>query len=429
MRKTSKKLRNLVIYQIYTRNFSESGDFQAIIDDLDRIKSLGVDFIYLLPIHPIGEKNKKGSLGCPYSIKDYTKVREELGGEKGLKQLIEVAHEKKLKVMLDIVFNHTSRDSRLLTDHPEWFYHNENGEIANKVGEWWDVCDLDFSSGKNLWFELLNVLVYFARLGIDGYRCDVASMVPIDFWNLARKQVRHINRNFIWLSESVHGAHCKHLRDSGFYCASEAEIYQAFDMAYDYDVEPYMRDYLQGKAPLRPYLEGLKRQEEIYPENYVKMHNLENHDFERIAKEVNNDIDKIYNWTAFLFMQKGATMLYMGQEFASDLRPSLFDKELYPKHEDLSDFISNLAKLKKRKVFAYGKYTVNIPEIDGVAYQVFESDTEVYQGIFNLGQVKGSLKVDLPDGKYRNYLTKKYVKVIDGEVKLITDPIILKIKK
>jgi len=190
-----------------------------------------------------------------------------------------------------------------------------------------------------------------------------------------------------------------------------------------------MRDYLQGKAPLKPYLEGLKRQEEIYPENYVKMHNLENHDFERIAKEVNNDIDKIYNWTAFLFMQKGATMLYMGQEFASDLRPSLFDKELYPKHEDLSDFISNLAKLKKRKVFAYGKYTVNIPEIDGVAYQVFESDTEVYQGIFNLGQVNGSLKVDLPDGKYRNYLTKKYVKVIDGEVKLITDPIILKIKK
>ncbi len=429
MRKTNTKLRNLVIYQIFTRNYSEAGDFKAIIDDLNRIKALGVDMIYLLPIHPIGENNKKGGLGCPYSIKDYDTVRDELGGLEGFKQLIEIAHSKKIKVMMDIVFNHTSRDSKLLAEHPEWFYRNEKNVIANRVGDWWDVYDLDYSADKNLWFELLNVLVSYARLGVDGYRCDVASMVPLDFWDLARKQVRKINPKFIWLSESVHGEHCKNMRDQGFSCASESEIYQVFDMAYDYDIEPQMRSYLKGESSLKPYLEGLKRQEEIYPENYVKMHNLENHDIDRIAKAVNNNYEKILNWTAFLFLQKGATMLYMGQEFSSDVKPSLFDKELFNKNIDISDFIANLAKLKKRKIFANGIYNVHIPEIDGVAYQSFANDVEEYHGIFNLGQTEGELKIDIKDGKYRNYLTDKYVKVVDGLIKLQKDPIIIKIKK
>lgn len=429
MKKTSIKLRNLVIYQIYVRNFSEQGNFEAIIDDLDRIKNLGVDVIYLLPIHPIGEKNKKGSLGCPYSIKDYNSVDEDLGGLLEFKRLIEVAHSKKLKVMMDIVFNHTSRDSVLLKDHPEWFYHNDKGIIANRVGDWWDVVDLDYSKSKNLWFELLNVLVYYARMGVDGYRCDVASMVPLDFWKLARKQVKKVNPKFMWLSESVHGGHCKYMRDQGFECASESEIYQAFDMAYDYDIEPYMQAYLHGEATLKPYLEGLKRQDEIYPSNYVKMHNLENHDIERIAKQVDGDITKIKNWTAFMFMQKGATMLYMGQEYAADIKPSLFDKELYSKNEDLTEFVTKLAKLKKRKIFANGVYTVNIPELDGVAYQVFADQFEEYHGIFNVGLTKGVIKVNLPDGKYRNYLTNKYVTVKDNLIKLSDDAVIIKIRK
>ncbi|MDT8336769.1 MAG: alpha-amylase family glycosyl hydrolase [Candidatus Izemoplasmatales bacterium] len=429
MKKTSTKLRNLVIYQIYVRNFSKEGNFQAIIDDLDRIKSLGVDVIYLLPIHPIGEKNKKGSLGCPYSIRDYNKVDEDLGGLSEFKRLLEEAHGKKLKVMMDIVFNHTSRDSVLLKDHPEWFYHNEQGVIANRVGDWWDVVDLDYSKSKNLWFELLNVLVYYARMGVDGYRCDVASMVPIDFWKLARKQVKKVNPKFMWLSESVHGGHCKYLRDQGFECASESEIYQAFDMAYDYDIEPYMQGFLHGESTLKPYLEGLKRQDEIYPENYIKMHNIENHDIERIAKQVDGNISKIKNWNAFMFMQKGAAMLYMGQEYAADIKPSLFDKELYNKNTDLTEFVTKLVKLKKRKIFASGIYSINIPEVDGVAYQTFADQIEEYHGIFNVGLSTGFIKTNLPDGKYRNYLTNKYVTVKDSLVKLSEDPIIIKFRK
>ena len=148
MKNTSTKLRNLVIYQIYVRNFSANGNFKAVIDDLDRIKALGVDIIYLLPIHPIGEKNRKGELGSPYSIKDYNIVSDELGGLNGFIELIEAVHAKKMKIMMDIVFNHTSRDSRLLQEHPEWFHRNSLGEIANRVGDWWDIVDLDYTKDK-----------------------------------------------------------------------------------------------------------------------------------------------------------------------------------------------------------------------------------------------------------------------------------------
>lgn len=429
MKNTSTKLRNLVIYQIYVRNFSANGNFKAVIDDLDRIKALGVDIIYLLPIHPIGEKNRKGELGSPYSIKDYNIVSDELGGLNGFIELIEAVHAKKMKIMMDIVFNHTSRDSRLLQEHPEWFHRNSLGEIANRVGDWWDIVDLDYTKDKNLWFELLNTLVYYARMGVDGYRCDVASMVPLEFWHLARIQVKRVNPKFIWISESVHGSHCKYMRDQGYPCASEGEMYQEFDIAYDYDIDPYLEDYLKGHTTLRPYLEGLKRQDEIYPANYVKLHNLENHDIDRIMKKVDNNLLKVKNWLAFMFMQKGAAMLYMGTEYASSIKPNLFDKEMYDKNHDLSEFITKLAKLKKRKIFANGVYTVNLPEIDGVAYQVFSNNEEEIQGIFNVGLQEGYLDVNLKDGKYRNYLTNKMVKVENGKIKLGTDPIIVIFKK
>ena len=110
-RNTSKSLRNLLIYQVYVRNYSEEGTFKSLEDDLERIKELGVDYIYILPIHPIGKKNRKGSLGSPYSIKDYYGINPELGTLDDFKSLIHRVHELDMKLMMDIVFNHTSYDS------------------------------------------------------------------------------------------------------------------------------------------------------------------------------------------------------------------------------------------------------------------------------------------------------------------------------
>ncbi len=429
MEKTNPNLRNLVIYQIYVRNYSTKGTFQAIIDDLDRIKTLGVDMIYLLPIHPIGELNRKGSLGCPYSIQDYRAINPKLGTIDDFRRLIDAVHEEQLKLMIDIVFNHTSRDSRLLKEHPEWMYKNNKGEFSSRVEEWSDVADFDFSSGRELWDELTNTLMIYADMGVDGFRADVASLVPLDFWKYARKTIAKDYRNIIWLSESVHGSFVKEIRDSGYDCSSECEMFQVFDMAYDYDVAPLFIAYLEKKLPLKVYLEAIAKQEEIYPGNYVKLKNIENHDTRRIADYLKNDLDKILNWTGFCCFQKGAMMIYNGQEFASDVRLSLFEKAQIVKRSDISSFIMKLTKIKKRKVFASGIYKVNFPEIDGVAYNTFEDDKEKIVGIFNVGAMTGKIKIDLKDGKYRNYLTGKTFTIKEGLLTLSNDPLVIHIKK
>jgi glycosidase len=429
MKNTKIKLRNQVIYQIYVRNFSEAGNFKGVIDELDRIKELGVDVVYLLPIHPIGEVGKKGSLGCPYSIKDYRSIASELGTMEDFKELIDEVHNRKMKIMMDIVYNHTSNDSVFLREHPEYFYRNSAGEVACKVEDWSDVSDFNYSSDKALWTELTDILVMYSEMGVDAYRCDVASLVPKEFWKLARKKVARVNRSTFWLSESVHGSFVKELRDMGHECMSESEVYEVFDMAYDYDIQPYYEDYLYGKRPLKDYLEAVARQEEIYPGNYVKMKNLENHDFDRIAKYVSGDLEKIKNWTALNYFQKGAVMLYAGEEFLADIKPSLFEKELFNRNGNISSFMMKLNKLKKKPIFSKGIFRINIPEIDGVAYNTVEDDTEKYFGIFNVGLVKGELSVDLPDGRYRNYLNSKIVFVQNGLVQLGIDPVIIKTKK
>lgn len=429
MKKTDIKLRNWLIYQIFVRNHSQAGTFQAVIDDLDRIQRLGVDVVYLLPIHPIGVKNRKGSLGSPYSILDYRLISSDLGTMEDFKRLIHAVHERKMKLMIDVVYNHTSRDSVLLKTHPEWFYKNQNGEFANRVGEWWDVTDFDYTKDKALWIELADILKFYAELGVDGFRCDVASLVPVEFWLYARKVVSKVNRKVFWLSESVHGSFCKYIRDCGFAAYSESEIYEAFDMAYDYDVYPYFEDYLHGKRPLREYLESLKRQDEIYPANYVKMKYPDNHDTERLAKLVQNDSAKFKNWLAFLFFQKGAMMLYAGVEFQSDRRPDLFEKDVFNRNGDWTPYIEKLGKLKKKPVFSQGAYDIKIPSIDGVAYIVYRMENEEWHGIFNVGNAKGKLNVELPDGSYANLLSRSRVKVVDSRIALTDEPQIVRILK
>lgn len=428
MKNTKLSLRNQVIYQVFVRNHTKEGTFRALINDLDRIQALGVDFIYLLPIHPIGVKNRKGTLGSPYSIQDYRLINPELGTIEDFKELVHHVHNRKMKIMIDEVFNHTSKDSRLLKEHPEFFFRDKEGKFANRVGDWWDVTDLDYRKDRALWVELADTLKIYAQLGVDGFRMDVASLVPLEFWAYARKEVSKVNRNIIWLSESIHGNFLKSLRDQGIEVWSEPEIYQVFDMAYDYDVYPYMEAFLKGERPFRDFLEAIKRQEEIYPTNYVKMKNLENHDIRRIADYVQNDYHKILNWTGFLFFQKGAVMLYAGEEFTSDVRPNLFEKDVFNRNTDISEFIVKLSKIKKKKVFSSGIQTIHVPELDGVAYQVFHNEIETYIGIFNVGLAEGQISVKMKDGTYRNILNGKKINVVNGLLNLTNDPIVIHLK-
>ena len=301
---TEISLRNKVIYSIYVRNHTNDGTFNAVAEDLDRIKSLGTDIIWFMPIHPIGVKNKKGSLGCPYANKDYRTTNPEYGTMDDFKSLVEKIHAKGMKCIIDVVYNHTSPDSNLSVEHPEFFYRKPDGNFGNKVGDWSDIIDLDYSN-KELWQYQIDSLVMWAKI-VDGFRCDVASFVPVEFWKQAREAVAKVNPDCIWLAESVHSSFNVFSRKSGIYTASDYELFDAFDMEYDYDIREVFDKYLKGETTLSNYMDMFNYQEAIYPQNYDKMRCLENHDQPRICHYVKNSSD-LENYTAFLYFLKGST--------------------------------------------------------------------------------------------------------------------------
>jgi len=241
------QLQNTIIYEIDVRNYSSEGNFEAVQRDLGRIKQLGADIIWLMPIYPIGLEKRKGSLGSPYAIMDHRKINPEFGTFADFLQLVNSIHEYGMKIMLDIVFNHTSLDSWQFQNHPEWFYRDEYGAISRKVTDWNDVIDLDYNQPE-LWAFQINTLKYWVAQGIDGFRCDVAPLVPLEFWRKARTAVQELKPDTIWLAESASPEFILQMGRQGFTVHSDGELYQAFDITYDYDVQSSVlkRNYFFG---------------------------------------------------------------------------------------------------------------------------------------------------------------------------------------
>ncbi len=420
-KQTDLNLRSYTFYQVFPRQHSTSNNFLGVIKDLDRIKSLGTDVIYFLPIHPIGKKARKGLEGSPYSIVDYMEVHQGLGTIDDFKELVKKAHDLNMKVMIDIVFNHTSRDSKLVKEKPEWFYKNEKGEFANRIGDWSDITDLDFSK-RPVWDYLIDVLKYWGAI-VDGFRCDVAPLLPIDFWKEARTEVEKINPDLIWLTESVHPGFIKYLRDMGYDCSSDSEMYQAFDICYDYDIFDYMNDYLKDGKKLSRWLEEIARQDVTYPKNYIKLRSFENHDQSRLRSKV-RDHEHFMQMIALMFFLKGAAFIYAGQEHAVNHVPSLFENDLIPwnKEASIESYIQRLSALKKQPIFISGNY--NMHHSVDVAVLSYTYQNQFLVGVFNL-ELSKSVEVPLIDGIYTNFINEEDIEVKNGKIELNSTPIII----
>ena len=412
---TEISLRNKVIYSIYVRNHTNDGTFNAVAEDLDRIKSLGTDIIWFMPIHPIGVKNKKGSLGCPYANKDYRTTNPEYGTMDDFKSLVEKIHAKGMKCIIDVVYNHTSPDSNLSVEHPEFFYRKSDGNFGNKVGDWSDIIDLDYSN-KELWQYQIDSLVMWARI-VDGFRCDVASFVPVEFWKQAREAVAKVNPDCIWLAESVHSSFNVFSRKKGINTAIDYELFDAFDMEYDYDIREVFDKYLKGETTLSNYMDMFNYQEAIYPQNNDKMRCLENHDQPRICHYVKNRSD-LENYTAFLYFLKGSTLIYAGQEFGCDETPSLFDKDVFPRNTgiDLSNLFAKLDTIKKTVLDDDDYFRADADDENDIAILERDNNKSKKVGIFSLKSKSADVKVDLPDGDYKNEISGETVTVSNGKV-------------
>ncbi len=419
-------LQNLVIYSIYVRAHGKQGKFCEVEADLERIKALGADIIWFLPIHPIGRLNAKGSLGCPYSISDYRAVNPEYGSLDDFKRLIEKAHRLGLKVLIDVVYHHTSHDSNLINEHPEWYRQNKDGSPQTSVPEWSDIIDLKHPDPL-LSQYLRESLAEWARLGVDGFRCDVASLIPLSFWKHAAKELAEINPELIWLAESVNPDFIRDRRQAGLIAHCDAELYEAFDILYDYDIWFMWKACLEGKFPLERYIELLALQDAILPTDFCKLRFVENHDQKRIMAAAASESQALA-WTAFQAFNKGAFLIYGGQESKARETPSLFEKE--PVHwgnYELSAFFSKLAELKKSEIQKKGK--LFILETKPCIQAVWQESSGCHYGVFNINDTKGPLRLQLEDGVYENLLDRSSVQVKNSMINCPDSAMILLQKK
>ena len=423
---TSKDLRNQVMYSVFVRQYSKEGTFRKVQEDLPRIRDLGVDVIWLMPIHPIGVKNRKGTLGSPYAIRDYRAVNPEFGTREDFISLVSAIHALGMKCIIDVVYNHTSPDSVLAAEHPEWFYHRLDGSFGNRIGDWTDIIDLDYSQ-RGLWDYQIETLKMWAGI-VDGFRCDVAPLIPLEFWLEARKAVREVRPDCLWLSESVEPEFIRYNRARGMISLSDSEIYRAFDLSYEYDVYHDWVRVLTDELPLSRYLEKLSQQEYIYPDNYVKLRFLENHDRPRARFCVPDDRSR-ENWTAFLYFQKGMVLLYNGQETENVHRPSLFEKDdvQWNTGRNITDRLKALARIKRHPLLRDGRYTVRDGGNHCIVAEYAAQDRRLI-GLFSTRGTPGLVRVDIPDGAYEDLLSHETVSAESGLISHNGAPLIFEVK-
>ncbi|TNE67610.1 MAG: alpha-amlyase [Alphaproteobacteria bacterium] len=343
--------KNAILYQLNTRQFTPEGTFRAAEAQLPRLKALGVDIIWLMPIHPIGEMNRKGGLGSPYSVKDYFGVNPEFGTLEDLKHFVDTAHGLGLYVILDWVANHTAWDNPMRTEHPDWYERDYKGDF--RPTPWWDwsdIIDLDYSQPGLREYMTRALKYWVAEVGIDGYRCDVAGFVPVDFWNNARAELDAIKPVFMlaeWESRDLHA--------------------RAFDMTYAWSWWQDMHKIAHGKADLGSLFVYYSWNESAFPAEAFRMVYTSNHDvnaWEGTTDENFGDAFKAV--TVLSVVGEGVPMIYNGQEGGLDRRLAFFDRDPIDwKPSAMEGFYKTLFSLKKRNTALWngqwGARMVHVP--------------------------------------------------------------------
>jgi glycosidase len=331
-------LREGVIYEIFPRDFSPEGNFNGVTARLDELKDLGVNILWLMPIHPVGQKMRKGSVGSPYAVRDYYAINPEYGTEEDLKRLVSEAHKRDMKVIIDIVANHTAWDS-VLMQHPDFYKQDATGKIIPPVAEWTDVAGLNYENPK-LREYMIGMLKHWmdpATFDLDGFRCDVASMVPTSFWEEARAELTKMKPDFMLLAE-----------------ASKPELLvKAFDADYAWPLHGTLNNVLLNGAPATEFKKSWDESRQQFPQSSLHMRISDNHDEARAVARFS--VKGALAASALMFTLDGVPLLYNGMEVGDATEsgdPALFEKLpifWHPKERPpLRDIYRDLIKMRKQ---------------------------------------------------------------------------------
>jgi len=335
-RQSPEWLRDAVIYEVFPRAFSPGGDFKGVTAQLDRLKALGVTVIWLMPVHPTGKLKAKGTLGSPYAVRDYDAINPEYGTPADLKQLVDAAHKRGIKVFIDIVANHTSWDSVLIDKHADWYTHDAAGRIVPPNPDWVDVADLDWSRPELRQYMTEMLVRWLRDYGLDGFRCDYASGVPTDFWEAVRPELDRVRPGLAFLAESD----------------DPALLAKAFDIDYAWDFYHAMSDALAGRKPASHLREVWQAAAARYPGGALRLRFSDNHDQLRATGQAG--LPAALAASAVMFTLDGVPLLYNGMEVGDTTEsaaPALFERmpiswEMAERRPQVNSYYRDLAAFR-----------------------------------------------------------------------------------
>ncbi len=335
MKPDQKFWENTSIYEVNIRQYTPEGTFTAFRKHLPRLKDMGIDILWFMPIHPIGEMNRKGNLGSYYSVKDYFGVNPEFGTIDDFIELVEEIHTLDMYVILDWVANHTAWDNVIAEENPSWFTKDNQGNFQPPIGtDWHDVIDLDYQN-VDLRQYMTNAMEYWVRdIDIDGFRCDVAGMVPLSFWEESIPRLRKL-KPLLFLAE-----------------ADDPNLLKnAFDIDYNWGLYHLLKDIASDDKDISEIQKYFKHPTKLYPEYSHRMNFLDNHDENSWGRIMEKHFgQKIYPLMTMIYTIPGIPMIYSGQETKLGKKLKFFEKDSipwlnFPNHE----FYKSLNILRKNE--------------------------------------------------------------------------------
>jgi alpha-amylase len=330
---TPKWAENATIYEVNLRQYTKEGTLKAFEANLPRLKAMGVDILWLMPIYPIGVQGRKGKLGSYYAVKDYRAVNPEFGTMEDLKRFVKDAHAMGFKVILDYVANHSAPDNALTREHPDWYKHDSLGHIIPPVPDWSDVSAFDYSKKGLREYQIESMKFWLREADVDGFRCDVAMMVPLDFWHECRIELDKVKKVFM-LAE-----------------AEGPEFHRnGFDMTYGWDYMNLCNKIAKGEKRFTDLYQYFYDFDDKYWDDDYVMYFTSNHDenswngteYERLGKAAKT-------FAVISATVPGMPLVYSGQESGFNRRLAFFEKDSinwgkYP----LADFYTKLFALKHK---------------------------------------------------------------------------------
>ena len=414
---------NGVIYEVNIRQYSPEGSFNAFTKDIPQLKELGVKIIWVMPIFPISQTKRKATggdnskfasdmpkeeqhkyLGSYYAVSDFKKVNPEFGTIEDFRNLVQTAHENGIYVILDWVPNHTGWDHVWIKEHPEFYTKNAKGEIIDPINPetgktwgWTDVADLNYNN-QNLRKEMTaDMLHWIKNENIDGFRCDVAGNVPLDFWKQAIPQLRK-EKNIFMLAEAWEPAL---LKDN------------LFDMAYGWDGHHTLNKIAQGKETVKNFDAYIEKIIKDYEANDILMNFVDNHDENSWNGTIKSRLGAAEEaMTALTYFMPGMPLIYSGNEYGLEHSLKFFEKDSIPKTKGKQwELRAKLGKIKNemgalnggKNKAAYKKITASNENV--LAFERTKNGKKV---IYLANLSSQPVEVSIPvTGQFKNLITGK----------------------